>query len=98
MSLKPQIEQYLLENNFSLVDDVISSDTMFVYTHNKTKRHHVIASKELDENFMVVDLENTYDDKNYRFAERFIITSLSEFIFLITHSTRSFLCDEKLLT
>ncbi|MDO7174202.1 hypothetical protein [Mariniflexile sp. AS56] len=95
--LKSEIEQYLLENDFSLVDDVISSDTTFVYTHNKTKTHHVHLFKEPNENFAMVDLENNYGKKKYCFAERFIITSLKEFVFLITHSTRSFLCNEKLL-
>lgn len=44
--LKSKIESYLLENNFSLVDDVISSDKMFAYKSKIFESFMVFISSE----------------------------------------------------
>ncbi|MFD0990765.1 hypothetical protein ACFQ1R_11705 [Mariniflexile jejuense] len=102
MSLKSEIEQYLLENDFSLsktylFDDEFHKGEMLIYIHNKTKSDTVILNTEINEKCVSVDLENNHSGEKYRYASRYIVNTINEFVFLITHSTRSFLCDEKII-
>ena len=94
--LKSEIEQYLFNNGFVLSNDKHSSK-LFSYNHNVVKAHCVTLLCEPNKHYIFVDLGNNIDDKKNCYAERFIINTIEDFIFLITHSTRSILCDENLL-
>lgn len=98
LNLKSEIEQYLLENHFSLVDDVISSDTMFVYKSTKYKYCTVTISSEPSfKNYVVFYMEYIMDNDRATNIDRMILKSLDECKFLMTHCMRSALFDVELI-
>lgn len=95
--LKSEIEKYLLENNFSVVDDVISSDTMFVYKSNTHKYLTVSLSPDPNNDYIVFCLESINDDYKLTLVDRVVLKSLNECKFLMTHCSYSSLFDTELI-
>ena len=97
--LKSEIETYLLENNFSVVDDVISSDEVFVYVHNLGRiLYRIELFLYTNNKFATLNLDSISVDFKIKFIKDFTITSLNDIKFILSHSCGSPLFDESLLS
>lgn len=97
MSLKSEIENYLLENDFSLVDDVISSDTMFVYKSNVFNSCTVSLSSEESNDYVVFYLESITEEYKLTHIDRLVLNNLKEVKFIMSHCLRSCLFNKDLI-
>ena len=97
--LKSEIETYLLENNFSVVDDVISSDEVFVYVHNLGRiLYRIELFLYTNNKFATLNLDSISVDFKIKFIKDFTITSINDIKFILSHSCGSPLFDESLLS
>lgn len=97
--LKSEIEQYLLENDFSLVDTDYSSDCLLVYTHNRLKTYNVEILTLPEIKHVVLDLEYIHGKDEFKIThiKDFHVTSLDALKLILTHSIGSPLFNEELL-
>lgn len=88
MSLKSEIENYLLENDFYLVDDECTN-YLFVYTHNHYKGH-IVEILDIPEH-KCISLNLKYNKENIKiiFINNFNVTKLNDVKFLLSNSSGS---------
>lgn len=96
--LKSEIELFLLENNFSLIEDTASSKTMSVYKSKIFDWFLVFISSDSNDNFVVCYFETETKDCKKTHVDRMLLNTLDEFKFLATHCSRSPLFNDKLIT